>query len=100
MVSFYIQRDYVAQNLCKNRFERIPICKGSCFLEEQINNQENKEQNLPESKVKEIQLFIQAFCKIELVGNRKSEKNYPYFKKEFLELSDFLFSVFHPPQFA
>ena len=99
VVSFYYQRDYVANNYCKNRLEKIPVCKGFCFLEEQINQQEKSEQKLPILKIEEIQIFVQKICKIEWVENRPF-LNYPSEKNEFIIVSDFLFSVFHPPQFA
>jgi len=40
ITSFQINRDYIASNLCINRFDKIPTCKGQCFL----NNELSKEQ--------------------------------------------------------
>ncbi|MBS7786199.1 hypothetical protein KIH23_02730 [Flavobacterium sp. CYK-55] len=38
--SFQINREYIANNICINRFDKIPVCKGQCYL----NNELNKEQ--------------------------------------------------------
>lgn len=40
ITSFHVNRDYIAKNLCINRFDKIPTCKGQCFL----NNELSKEQ--------------------------------------------------------
>ncbi len=60
MASFYAQRDYISKNLCINRFDAIPVCKGQCYLTKQLQENEKKEQNLPDLKQKEIQLFFKT----------------------------------------
>lgn len=38
-LGFELNRDYIARQLCINRFETIPVCKGSCYLEEKIKEE-------------------------------------------------------------
>lgn len=98
MASFYAQRDYISQNLCINRFDAIPVCKGQCYLNKQLKENEKKEQNFPDLKQKEIQLFVQKDFNFEFKKNTISERlNSLIYKDNFLS-SEFLFAVFHPPK--
>jgi len=98
MASFYAQRDYISKNLCVNRFDAIPVCKGQCYLTKQLKENEKKEQNLPDLKQKEIQLFCQNNLSFEFPKTILEERlNTLNFKDKFLS-SDYLFSVFRPPQ--
>jgi len=100
MVSFYAQRDYISKNLCINRFDEIPVCKGQCYLTKQLKENEKKEQNLPDLKQKEIQLFCQNNLSLEFPKTIFEERlNTLHTKDNFLS-SEYLFSVFHPPQNA
>ena len=100
MASFYAQRDYISKNLCINRFDAIPVCKGQCYLTKQLKENEKKEQNLPDLKQKEIQFFFQNDLSFEfekaIFEERLNTLNY---KDNFIS-SEYLFSVFHPPQTA
>ncbi len=40
-LGFELNRDYIARQLCINRFETIPVCKGSCYLEEKIKEEKS-----------------------------------------------------------
>lgn len=98
IASFYAQRDYISQNLCINRFDAIPVCKGQCYLNKQLKENEKKEQNFPDLKQKEVQLFVENDFSFEFKKSTISEKlNSPNYKDNYLS-SEFLFSVFHPPQ--
>jgi hypothetical protein len=60
MAMFHVQQEYIAQNLCVNRFDAIPVCNGQCYLDKQLqeNNEENKESSL-DTRQSEISLFFQ-----------------------------------------
>jgi hypothetical protein len=47
ITTFHINRDYIAENLCVNRFDKIPTCKGQCYLNNQLEKEhkESKKQN-------------------------------------------------------
>ena len=57
IAAFYVNRDYIAANLCINRFDKIPVCKGSCFLEKQLNTNQQQQQKVPELKLQQLTLF-------------------------------------------
>jgi hypothetical protein len=98
LASFYAQRDYISKNLCINRFDAIPVCKGQCYLNKQLKENEKKEQNLPDLKQKEIQLFCQNNLSFEFPKTSFEKRlNTLNYKDNFLS-TEYLFSVFHPPK--
>jgi hypothetical protein len=96
-VSFKINQKYIAANLCVNRFEAIPLCKGSCFLEKQLNQNQKQQQKFPDLKLKEITLFF-FDNKNHQVQNvlLNIQFSYPTVAVTFLN-SGHLRSVFRPP---
>src|SRR5690606_29425720 len=38
-LGFQLNRDYIESQLCINRFDAIPVCKGSCYLEVKIKEE-------------------------------------------------------------
>lgn len=98
MAAFKINQDYIAANICINRFESIPVCKGSCYLEDQLAQDQQQQQKFPDLKTKEINLFCQN-NEIELptqVILLNSDISYPYFNTSFITFA-YLRSVFRPP---
>ncbi|HVI43952.1 MAG TPA: hypothetical protein VM802_03765 [Chitinophaga sp.] len=59
VASFYLNRSYIAENLCVNRFDLIPVCRGICFLEQQMTEHEKQQDRMPDVKYREIMLFCQ-----------------------------------------
>lgn len=101
VASFYINRDYIAENLCINRFDAIPVCRGTCYLTDQLKKESKKEQKIPNLKEKEVQLFVHDPLNyhITTIYPRYTSRTIYYFKKQ-LVTSRFLYSVFHPPEIA
>ncbi len=61
LAAFKMNQKYIAENLCINRFELIPVCKGSCVLEEQLNDHKAQQEKMPDLKIKEIQLICNQY---------------------------------------
>jgi hypothetical protein len=95
-----MQRDYIAKNLCINRFDMIPLCKGKCYLTQQLKENEKREQNLPDVKHKDVQLFFQNNIHVYIDKAISSEREHFTLDKENFLSSDLIFSVFHPPKAA
>lgn len=97
LLSFYLNQDYISKNLCINRFEAIPICKGSCVLEKKLADNEKKEQTGTAIKNSEWQvvLFDQeqplSFFNPDLV----IKLNFGCYPENIL--SGYHHSIFHPP---
>jgi len=56
--SFQINREYIASNLCINRFDKIPTCKGQCFLNNELGK-EQKENKKTLATAEKESIFIQ-----------------------------------------
>jgi len=44
IAEFQVNRDFIAQNLCVNRLNPISCCKGICFLNKKLADDESKQQ--------------------------------------------------------
>lgn len=97
--TFYMNRDYISAELCINRFDKIPLCKGQCFLKQELTKQEKQEKNLPDLMQKEMQVLCQEFLSIELV-EPVTEKNKPFCRNQISPTSNYPASIFHPPPVA
>jgi hypothetical protein len=98
LVSFKINQANIASRLCVNRFEAIPVCKGSCFLENQLNQDQKQQQKFPDLKFKEISLFCQDHTADQMPQTVELNSNiiYPSLNASFAS-SAYLRSVFRPP---
>ncbi|OMP75869.1 MULTISPECIES: hypothetical protein [unclassified Chitinophaga] len=72
---FYLKRDYIATNYCINRFDKIPVCKGSCFLEKQLEKEQEREKRNLELKQTPVTLWVHVIqttgqtCPIAIIKN-------------------------------
>lgn len=97
---FYINQDYIAKNLCINRFDTVPICNGKCYLDNKLKASEKEDKKFPTIIYKEVQLFLQDPIQFSFIMIRL------LFKKKFPVLyigsqnSEFIFSIYHPPKYG
>lgn len=101
IISFYANRTYIAENICINRFDKIPVCKGQCFLNEKLQETQKQEQKFPDVKGKEIQLFCNT---IDYSPNKPlvffQESPQPDSRPDFTLIKKLPSSIFHPPKWA
>lgn len=101
LTSFYINKEYIEQNVCINRFEKIPICKGQCYLKSELNKTDEQNNKLPSIKYKEVQLYfdeISLFEKRDTFDQRILEKATFAYKESLIP--PLYFTIFHPPQLS
>lgn len=99
VLSFYIQQEVIAKTKCINRFDLIPICKGQCYLDKQLKNNDKQERSLADVKVKEVQLYL-SFG-VEFKFSSKSlvlQSPIPCFQKA-NDLNCYIANVFRPPEY-
>ncbi len=98
IAAFNINRSYIAANLCINRFDAIPVCKGSCYLEDQLNKDHERQQKLPDLKNKEINLFCQETALVQAMQQWVCNETalFPQPNTGFVA-SGHIHSVFRPP---
>jgi hypothetical protein len=98
-VDFLINRQYIENNLCINRFDKIPVCKGSCYLDKQVSKTEKQEQKFPDLKVKEIALYVIDKPVFTFLPATKIHSNScGMLNYENLYVNQISYSIFHPPK--
>ena len=58
---FQVNRQYIAEVLCINKKDPIPVCNGQCFLKKKLDIAEtggNEEQNIPLQKTIDFPVFV------------------------------------------
>ncbi len=100
LTSFYLNQEYIAKNICINRFDKIPVCNGKCYLQNELSADSDKKQDFPNIKIKEIQpLFYQKILyDADHIFSELLNLIYPEYFSEF-SISNLIFSVFQPPDF-
>lgn len=98
ITSFQINREYIAENLCINRFDKIPTCKGQCFLNNELS-QEQKDNKKNLTIIEKESIFIvPQFIVIQTPNYSISiSKNIFSFHKT-IKYTSFLFNFENPPE--
>jgi hypothetical protein len=98
VISFRLNRDYIAKNLCENRNRPALRCKGNCVLMKKMQEEEKKEQNqpAPKTEINTIVLSSRTFftANISVISSviRPARAEQPSGKP--VDRSAF---IFHPP---
>ncbi|MFN8288806.1 MAG: hypothetical protein U0U70_00990 [Chitinophagaceae bacterium] len=50
-VDFYLNRRYIARNLCENRYRPMLHCNGKCVLAKKWKQEQKKDEQAPERKM-------------------------------------------------
>lgn len=96
-ISFKINQEYIAKNLCVEKDVENSTCKGCCQLKKKLANQEKQKEQLPPTQTNKnnVDFFAQEINKtiqfFPFLGITKSGVTVQYGKF-------FLFRVFHPPR--
>lgn len=100
LTSFYINQSYIAENICINRFDAIPMCYGSCYLQSELSEDLEKKAELPMFKTKEVQpLFSQSMAYEPYIAPTIPLENIPYPNYiDTLVVTHFIYAVFQPPE--
>lgn len=96
--AFYLNQDYISENICINRFDKIPVCKGQCYLSEKLTENQKQEKKFPDLKQKEIQLFCEQRDLFDSASLLSAEVDIFRGRIDAFHISAYAASVFHPPQ--
>lgn len=101
LANFYLNRADIIQNLCVNRFDKVKLCKGKCYLEKDLKQNEKQQEKFPDLKLKEINLYYPSVS----IENDFSDSAFLLLSKVFIVeqnhySSTYLTSIFHPPKAA
>lgn len=59
-ISFNLNRDYIAKNLCENRYRPVLKCNGNCVLMKKMKQEEKKEQDAPPVKLEIASIVLSS----------------------------------------
>lgn len=97
LVLFNINQDFIASRLCINRDQPMMLCKGSCFLNDLVNEQRSKPSTLSVHILDQLVLYVCDLIELptqELPEfERKSIRNCAESNYKF----DYLSHLFRPP---
>ncbi len=100
LINFKINQEYIAKNLCVNKDVPDSCCKGSCQLNEDLEEEEKSEnpEALPNLKDKfELLPFTLTSKKDWFFGSVIRKHHFIYIHKNY---TTDLSAVFHPPNFC
>jgi hypothetical protein len=99
VLAFNINRDYIAKNLCENRYRPKMHCNGNCVLMKKLKEKEKEEQNQPaaKSELSIIVLSSRTYFANTLPPVQVQTKTV-YAESSLVKTVDRSFAFFHPPQ--
>ena len=98
LLSFNINQNFIAKELCVNKNDPAMHCNGHCYLSKQLANEEKPSSpfNTQSSERFEIQLFC-VQLPLSTINKTSAAKIY-YNQKQNFTAQHFISNNFHPPQ--
>lgn len=97
-LGFKLNQEYIVSQLCLNRFDTIPTCKGSCYLEEKIKEEKNNTDTQVNIKLFEIIMVLPVFNLNPLKKNHQPVDKTIFGRTYSNSLPEgFCNSIFRPP---
>ncbi len=94
---FYLNRSYIAKNLCENIDKPMMHCNGKCYLNKKLKQQQKQDQQAPVSNTEKFDVAPFFVPKLFSFTETFSFIKHLFFiKDERLEYSS-PNSIFHPP---
>ena len=99
VIGFKLNQDFIAKNLCENRFRPKLNCNGNCVLMKKLKQREKQEQNSPVSVKLELSTVVISSRSFFANGDFTSV----FIAKSYLPLSNtgkpvgITIPIFHPP---
>ena len=101
-VSFKINQDYIAKNLCENRAKRILKCNGKCQLMKKLKQADKDEEKQAPQTIKEKLEELYCHNQANFNVSRKFDfevKKQSFFGYKFKNYSSYQSTIFRPPIF-
>jgi hypothetical protein len=96
VLNFFANQKYIAQNLCENRDKPRLNCCGKCQLRKKLNQEDKKDNQLPERKVLNDVLFCSDIRAYKF--SIESRDNSKFARLDPILISYSHSDIFHPPQ--
>jgi hypothetical protein len=101
-VSFKINQDYIAKNLCENRAKPILKCNGKCQLMKKLKQAEKEEEKQIPQTIKEKLEVLYCHNQANFNVSQKLDfeiKKQSFFGYKFQNYSSYQSIIFRPPIF-
>lgn len=92
---FKINQDYVAKEICMNRFDTESTCKGNCYLKSQLKKSEDKTASFQTYIKYKIDLYFVRHVCLNISAAGLFQKKYPGYV--FFHVKEIDMDFFHPP---
>ena len=102
-VSFKINQDYIAKNLCENRAKPILKCNGKCQLMKKLKQADKEEEKQTPQTIKEKLEVLYCLNQSNFNVSQKLDfevKKQSFFGYKFQNYSSFQSTLFRPPIFC
>ena len=99
-VSFKINQDYIAKNLCENRAKPILKCNGKCQLMRKLKQADKEEEKQTPQTIKEKLEVLYCLNQSNFNVSQKLDfevKKQSFFGYKFQNYSSFQSNLFRPP---
>jgi hypothetical protein len=99
-VSFKINQDYIAKNLCENRAKPILKCNGKCQLMKKLKQADKEDEKLTPQTIKEKLEVLYCLNQSNFNVSQKLNfevKKQSFFGYKFQNYSSFQSNLFRPP---
>jgi hypothetical protein len=99
-VSFKINQDYIAKNLCENRAKPILKCNGKCQLMKKLKQADKEEEKQTPQTIKEKLEVLYCLNQSSFNVSQKLDfevKKQSFFGYKFQNYSSFQSNLFRPP---
>lgn len=97
--SFQLNKEYIEKKLCINRFDKIPTCKGQCFLNKQLAKEQNENKKNQNTISKEVLYTIPHLIVFTMVNDTKIVSKQISCKYESKKYTSHLLDFDNPPEF-
>lgn len=97
VIDFYRNQEYIAKNLCENRFRPQLHCDGHCLLAKKLQQAEKKEQHNPDLKGESKQEVVSSKSFYPVIVTTTIEPVTPHYAFNKGKPVDFAEDFFHPP---
>jgi len=96
-IAFKLNQQYIYQNFCEQRDKPITICGGNCKLEKINQQQEERQEQMPELKIKDISFLPILFLHPKNNIICRQINWLPFINSLKVHLPDS--QIFHPPNY-
>lgn len=97
-IDYWMNKDFIASELCENQDKPELKCDGKCHLKKEIQQSEQEQNDSQQISVRLMVEFFQPITQFVLRTHQSIEqkKNYPSYSE--VALSGHFRSIFHPPK--